>query len=120
LLSATARESRLTRRPSVGRIAIMKATSILNRRVADASGGFAEYVVWLLPKPLPPSEHAYKYRLAYVVNRECVVRYDNERGKGDHRHFAGKETMYTFITPRQLIADFESDIARWHSENSNS
>jgi hypothetical protein len=98
----------------------MKATPILNKRVADADGGFAEYVVWLLPKPLPPSEHAFKYRLAYVKNRECVVRYDNELGKGDHRHFGSQETPYAFSTPRKLIADFETDIARWNREDSNS
>ena len=110
----------MTRNGSVGTIAIMKAASILNKRVADARGGFAEYVVWLLAEPVPPSEHRYKYRLAYVMNRQCVVRYDNERGKGDHRHFGSQETKYTFSTPRKLIADFESDIARWHSEDSNS
>ena len=101
-------------------IAIMKAASILNKRVADARGGFAEYVVWLVAEPLPPSKHRYKYRLAYIMNRQCVVRYDNERGKGDHRHFGSQETKYAFSTPRKLIADFESDIARWHSEDSNS
>jgi Family of unknown function (DUF6516) len=97
----------------------MKAASVMKTRVADSHGGFADYVVWLPPKPQPPSVHPYKYRLAYVINRECVVRYDNERGKGDHRHFGSKETTYAFTTPRKLIADFESDIVRWNSENSN-
>ena len=98
----------------------MKAVSILHRRVTDAEGGFAEYVVWLLPKPLPPSEHDYKYRLAYVKNGRCVIRYDNERGKGDHRHFGDNEKPYHFSTPRLLIADFEADIVRWNRENSDS
>ena len=98
----------------------MKAAPILNKRVADAKGGFAEYVVWLLPEPLPPSEHRYKYRLAYVMNRQCVIRYDNERGKCDYRHFESQERKYAFSTPRKLIAVFESDIARWHSEDINS
>ena len=98
----------------------MKAASILNRRVADANGGFAEYVVWLLPEPLPPSGHLYKYRLAYVNDGKCVVRYDNERGKGDHRHFGDEETQYDFSTPRKLVADFEADIVRWNHENSHS
>ena len=97
----------------------MKALSILKRRVADAKGGFAEYVVWFLPEPLPPSEHTFKYRLAYIINQQCVVRYDNERGKGDHRHFGDKEMAYAFSTPRKLISDFETDIARWNSENSD-
>ena len=90
----------------------MKATLLLRRRVADASGGFAEYVVWLLPKPLSPSTHAFKYRLAYVAGRECVIRYDNEIGKGDHRHYGGKELTYRVSNTKQLIADFEADIAR--------
>ena len=98
----------------------MKEASILNKRVAASTGGFAEYVVWLLPKPLPQSGHPYKYRLAYVKERECVVRCDNECGKGDHRHFDGQESQYIFSTPRKLIADFEADIARWNSENGNS
>ncbi len=78
--------------------------------MADSTGGFAEYVVWLLPKSLPPSGYPYKYRLAYIKDRACVIRYDNERGKGDHRHIAALESQYLFSTPRKLIADFEADI----------
>lgn len=98
----------------------MKATLLLRRRVADSHGGFAEYVVWLLAKPLAPSRHLFKYRLAYVANEDCAIRYDNELGKGDHRHYGAKERPYAFINPRQLIADFEADIARWNRENRDS
>ena len=104
----------------VGKITNMKASALLRRSVADAYGGFAEYVIWLLPKPLRPSKHSFKYRLAYVVNRECVIRYDNELGKGDHQHYGASERPYPFSTPEQLIADFEADIARWNRENSHS
>ena len=38
------------------------------------------------------------------------VGYDNERGKGDHRHFQGAETPYTFSTVERLITDFWSDV----------
>lgn len=88
--------------------------------MAEGYGGFAEYVVWLLPAPLPPSTHRYKYSLAYVVNQKCVVRYDNERGEGDHRHFGHRQRPYAFTNPRALITDFEADIKRWHRENSDS
>jgi hypothetical protein len=98
----------------------MKAALLLRRRVADANGGFAEYVIWMLPKPLPPSTHAFKYRLAYVVGRTCVIRYDNEAGKGDHRHIGAKEQAYSFSSPGQLVADFEADMERWRHENSDS
>lgn len=69
---------------------------------------------------LPGSGHALKYRLAYVVGRVCVIRYDNEAGKGDHRHWGGKESAYRFSTPEKLLADFQRDIERWNHENGNS
>ncbi len=96
----------------------MKAIPLLDRRVVLAADAFAEIVVWQVPEPVPPSTHAFKYRLAYVVGGECVLRYDNERGKGDHRHFADKESRYRFTTPDKLMADFEADIARWNHEHS--
>jgi hypothetical protein len=55
-----------------------------------------------------------------VAGDACVVRYDNEVGKGDHRHFNGKESSYNFKTLDKLIADFQRDIARWNRENSDS
>lgn len=54
--------------------------------------------------------------LAYVVVGECVLRYDNERGKGDHRHVGGRTMPYVFSTPDQLMADFNADLVRWNHE----
>lgn len=85
-----------------------------------ASDAFAEVVVWRLHEPVPPSEHNYKYRLAYVVAGECVLRYDNERGKGDHWHWGKVEMPYTFSSPERLMADFSAQIARWNHENGRS
>ena len=42
--------------------------------------------------------------------------YDNERGRGDHRHLAGKEEPYSFSTPEQFIADFLADVRRLRGE----
>ncbi|HEX6705764.1 MAG TPA: DUF6516 family protein [Albitalea sp.] len=55
-----------------------------------------------------------------VVNDVCVVRYDNERGKGDHRHVVADEFAYSFSTPDQLMSDFRADIARWNHEHGRS
>jgi hypothetical protein len=52
-----------------------------------------------------------------VVDDVCVLRYDNESGKGDHRHVGTHEHAYRFASPSQLVADFERDIARWNHEN---
>ena len=72
--------------------------------------GFIEVVIWRVPAPVPPSEHPFKYRLAYVVSGRRVVGYDNERGKGDHRHRGERELPYTWISPQQLMADFMADV----------
>jgi len=98
----------------------MKAVKLIHTRIIYSESAFAELVLWRLPKPVIDSPHEFKYRLAYVVRRECVLRYDNESGKGDHRHFGGKESIYAFSTPDQLIADFQEDIERWNNENLNS
>ena len=98
----------------------MKAIELVRTRIAFSETAFAELVLWQIPKPVSGSAHGFKYRLAYVVGGVCVVRYDNEVGKGDHRHFNGKESRYNFKTTDKLIADFQRDIARWNHENSDS
>lgn len=98
----------------------MKATELYRRRLVMAENRFAELVLWRLSRPLPGSRHPYKYRLAYVVDGVCVLRFDNETGKGDHRHRGGAESPYRFTTPERLIADFQRDIERWNHENSDS
>ena len=98
----------------------MKATELFRQRIIFAENRFAELVLWRLPKPAVGSGHSFKYRLAYVVNEVCVLRYDNEAGKGDHRHWNGEEGEYEFSDPEQLLADFQSDIERWDDENGNS
>jgi len=98
----------------------MKAVELVRTRVTFTESAFAELVLWQVPKPMAGSIHRFKYRLAYVVDGKCVVRYDNEVGKGDHRHFDGKESAYAFKTPEKLVADFQRDIARWNRENRHS
>jgi len=88
----------------------MRAVEIADRRVVVSADAFIEIVIWRLPKPLPPSSHRFKYRLAYVVGETCVLRYDNERGKGDHRHVDGRQCGYSFHSIESLLGDFEADI----------
>ena len=98
----------------------MKAFELLRSRIIYAEDAFAELVLWQLPRPVHGSPHQYNYRLAYIVRNLCVIRYDNESGKCDHRHYGAAEKSYTFSTPEKLIADFQRDIARWNNENRNS
>lgn len=95
----------------------MKAVPLVDHRVVVAADAFVEVVIWRVPRSVSPAPHEFKYRLAYVVTGVCVLRYDNERGKGDHRHVGETEERYRFSTPEQLMADFNTDIARWNHEH---
>ena len=97
----------------------MKAVALVNTRIIYSEEAFAELVLWQLPTPLAGSRHGFKYRLAYVVRGVCVIRYDNEAGKGDHRHYGRRQSAYAFTNPDNLIAAFQADIARWNRENSD-
>ncbi len=98
----------------------MRAVLLIRRRVVLAPDAFVDMTVWRVPQPVPPSVHGFKYRLAYIVAGTCVLRYDNERHKGDHRHVGTVEAPYAFSTPDQLMADFYADIVRWNDENGRS
>lgn len=84
------------------------------RRVLEA--GFVEVIVWKLPAPLSGSTHSLKYRLAYVVDSRCVLRYDNEAGKGDHRHVGTRQMPYVFVSIDRLLDDFLADVAAWKED----
>jgi len=91
--------------------AIMAQASLLVRRgTVFADGAFVELKAWSVPAQLPLSAHRYKYSLVYIVDGKRLVGYDNERGKGDHRHFGDVETSYTFTTLERLLDDFASDV----------
>jgi Family of unknown function (DUF6516) len=94
----------------------MKARLLLQDRVALGDDRFGELVVWELPRPVPGCRHRFKYRLAFVVRGVCVVRFDNETGKGDHKHIYDEEVGYVFRNSDRLLADFWQEIDMW-SEN---
>lgn len=87
----------------------MKAELIHKRRVELSDTRFVEMVIWQVPQPVRGSTHGYKYRLVLVANEVCVLRYDNEAGKGDHKHVGAVQVPYTFTTLDQLMADFWND-----------
>jgi len=88
----------------------MPAELLLDERHVLSESAFVELVVWRVATPVRGSRHEYRYRLALVVGGECVLRYDNEVGKGDHRHVRDKEHEYRFKSAEQLLGDFWSDV----------
>ena len=87
----------------------MNTIPVLNDKKAFGAG-FVQLVVWQVREPVPPSAHRFKYRLVYVVDGERVVGYDNERGKGDHKHIRGQEYTYLFRDIPSQLDDFWQDV----------
>src|SRR6266853_479353 len=49
----------------------------------------------------------------FVVEEVCVLRFDNETGKGDHKHVGETEVPYRFTTLDRLIEDFWNEVEGW-------
>jgi Family of unknown function (DUF6516) len=88
----------------------MKAELLFRLKHYLADGAIVEMVIWKLPQRSPGSRHEFKYRLYFGKGGKRLVGYDNERGKGDHRHVLGHELAYRFTSPEALIADFLADV----------
>jgi hypothetical protein len=88
----------------------VKAELLFQQRIDYDDGAIVEMVLWRVPLPVPPSKPGLKYSLFYGGPGVRDAGYDNERGKGDHRHFRGVETAYTFVSVERLMADFWSDV----------
>lgn len=73
--------------------------------------------IWQVPKPVVGSAHPFKYSLFYGYPGQRIVGYDNERGKGDHRHLGDTEEPYRFSTVEDLMADFLADVQRARGES---
>lgn len=88
----------------------MKATLVFRLKYQFDDQAIVEMVIWSVPKAIAGSRHRFKYRLYYGTDNKRIVGYDNERGKGDHRHVRGRELSYRFKSPEELIADFLADV----------
>jgi hypothetical protein len=88
----------------------MSAQLLFRDKYVYADGAIREMVIRRLPDTDNERLHGLKYRLYYGYPGKCLVRYDNERGKGDHRHEGDKEEPYAFTSVEQLIQDFKADI----------
>ena len=88
-----------------------KAVLIFHRKRLFDDGSISEIKLWQVPVAVRGSGHAFKYSLFYGCPGQRWISYDNEPGKGDHRHYGAREERYSFTTPEQLMADFLADVA---------
>lgn len=87
-----------------------KATLLYDEKRTYADGCILQARLWIVPVSVRGSNHLLKYSLYYGRQGERLVAYDNEAGKGDHRHYGDREEPYTFSTVEQLVADFLQDV----------
>lgn len=88
----------------------MKARLLYEFRQSYDDSATVEMVIWEVPKAVKGSRHSYKYRLYYGYPGKRVMGYDNETGKGDHRHVEDREEPYEFVSVNALVADFLADV----------
>jgi hypothetical protein len=96
-----------------------RAQRIFHRKRHYDDGTITELTLWLVPQPVRGSRHMFKYSLLYGRPGERLILYDNEPGKGDHRHYVDREEPYLFSTPEQLIRDFVADVRNLRRRNTS-
>ena len=84
-----------------------RARLILRRKWTDERENLYEIVIWKVDRSTLYPE-AVRYRLAFIRSGEQrpALLYDNHHPKGHHRHVGTYEEPYSFVTARQLVADF--------------
>lgn len=91
----------------------MKAALIHRNKRVWPDGSIEEVVIWKLPQATTEQPHGFKYRLYFgQADGTCLVRYDNEKAKGDHKHLKEQEEPYVFVSIEQLLEDFVADVRR--------
>jgi Family of unknown function (DUF6516) len=93
-----------------------KAEPLYRDRMDLPDGHIVEMTIWRLPTPSDERPHGLKYSLFYGRRGERIIGYDNEAGKGDHRHYRGREEPYVFGSVETLIADFLNDVRQERGE----
>jgi len=65
----------------------MRARLLFHEKHVLGDGSIVDMTISQLPNRDAERPHGLKYRLnCGDANGRCLVRYDNERGKGDHIH----------------------------------
>lgn len=93
----------------------MKAQVLVDDRIKQSDNSFVELRVMSVPNPVRGSSHTFKYSLSLVVEGKCMLRFDNEAGKGDHYHRDGIELPYRFTTMPALLKEFWKQVDQWRS-----
>ena len=91
----------------------MASRLLYREKYIYSDGALREMVLWQLSSRTPDKPHGMKYRLYYGLgDGTCLIRFDSESGKGDHKHIGSREKSYRFIDVETLVADFLAEIEK--------
>jgi hypothetical protein len=89
----------------------MQAKPYANQKIKLSDGSLISVVIWVLTEVSDERPHGLKYRLNFCdPSGATLIRYDNETGKGDHKHRGEIEEPYTFKDMDTLLDDFWHDV----------
>jgi hypothetical protein len=100
-------------------IANMDAVLVHYEKAHFDGGLILETVIWQVPEPVGGSIHHYKYRFFFGTAGRRLIGYDNERGKGDHRHHGDDEEPYVFISRERLLEDFFAEVEQYLADHAD-
>ena len=89
-----------------------KAVLLYHDKADWPDGSIVEMTIWRLPMVSKERPHGLKYALFFGRPDQRIIGYDNESGKGDHRHYGDVEQGYVFTDVETLIADFMADVRK--------
>ena len=90
----------------------MRATRLFHDKTSLPDGSMVEMSIWRVPAVDSERPHGLKHSLFFGRDGRRIVAYDNERGKGNHKHIEGRESRCRFVSMEQLVADFLMDVER--------
>ena len=94
----------------------MAAKPLIFLKRQNGDGTIIDIKIWQLPAVTAERPHGLKYSLFYGRAGERIIGYDNEAGKGDHRHYSEREEGYQYESTETLLRDFFADVAKERGE----
>jgi len=89
----------------------MQAKKLAHEKYVTEQGDIIEVVIWEVPKS-HHFPHGVKYRMAYIHENKRTFGYDNERGKGHHKHLFGQEKQIEFESWEKLVKQFRNQVEK--------
>jgi len=87
----------------------MSSELIFYEKRVFSERNIVEMKIWEVPKSKAFPEGV-KYSFVFIHDNKRILGYDNEREKGHHKHYKGKEIPIKFKDPETLLLNFQKEV----------